>query len=249
MTLNLSTDEQAWLEEYRRELRRRYPGVVADLRVFDDQEQKNPSPKRTVAVAVTLRGSSDLDQACIDLNWLDDGLARGSAVTPIVYVYTLAQWERSLRRRSLPYKSAGVSVWEKDSIADIPGEEWALPPWARPDSWRLHLKLYEKEWLADYRQALREQYPGLVKDLAVFAGHESRWHNQQGAVNVVVTIKGGADRRQLAKDLCGLGYQLAGLSDAVPLIRVYTVAEWRQRRRDDTLPYIGEGISVWPPQP
>ena len=247
MELPLNSDEQAWLEEYRRELRRRYPGVVADLRVFDGRDGKLPDDRPALNLAVVLKGSSDRDQSFIDLSDLGGRLVKSAAVNPVIRVYTTAEWQLR-RHNSLSGGEAGKSVWEKDSIADIPGEEWALPPWARPDSWKLRLSPDEKEWLADYRQALREQYPGLVKDLAVFAGHESRWHTQQGAVNVVVTIKGGADRRALAKDLCGLGYQLAGLSDAVPLIRVYTVAEWRQRRRDDTLPYIGKGISVWPPQ-
>ena len=78
MTLNLTPEEQAWLEEYRQELRRRYPGIIADLRLFDSREQKNPAPKRTVAVAVLLPGCSDLDQAFADLNWLADGLVSRS---------------------------------------------------------------------------------------------------------------------------------------------------------------------------
>ena len=245
MELPLDSDEQAWLEEYRRELRRRYPGVVADLRVFDHREQKNPSPKRTVAVAVTLRGSSDPEQSHIDLNWLGDCLARGSAVTPLVYVYTLAQWARSLRRHSLPYKGAGVSVWEKDSIADIPGEEWALPPWARPDSWRLHLKLYEKEWLADYRQALREQYLGLVKDLRVFARHDCAGHTTWGALNLVVTLKGSGKERPLSDGVKELGYAASRWNPTFPAIAIYTEDEWQQGQQDDTLPYYGSGVSIW----
>lgn len=245
MELPLNSDERAWLEEYRQELRRRYPGVVADLRVFDYREQKKPSPKRTVAVAVTLRGSSDPEQSHIDLNWLGDCLARGSAVTPLVYVYTPAQWERSLRRHSLPYKSAGVSVWEKDSIADIPGEEWALPPWARPDSWRLHLKLYEKEWLAAYRQALREKYPGLVKDLRVFAHHDGPGYIPRYSISVVVTIASNPDSPQLAKDIEELSHHAAGITPAMPYTEVYTAEEWQRQRQDDTLPYEGEGTSVW----
>ena len=245
MTLNLTPEEQAWLEEYRQELRRRYPGIIADLRLFDSREQKNPAPKRTVAVAVLLPGCSDLDQAFADLNWLADSLVKGSGVTPIVHVHTWAQWERILRRNALSYKSAGQSVWEKDSIADIPGEEWALPPWARPDSWRLHLKPYEKEWLADYRQALREKYPGLVKDLRVFARHDCAGYIPRGSLSVVVTIANGPDSRQLAPDIENLGYQGTGITLAVPFIQVYTPEEWQQQRQDDTLPYEGEGTSVW----
>ena len=248
MTLNLNADERAWLEEYRQELRRRYPGVVADLRVFDRQDGKLPDDQPALNLAVVIKGSSDRDQSHIDLSDLGGRLAKSAAVNPVIRVYTAAEWQLR-RHNSRSGAAAGNSVWERDVLADLPGPDCSLPPWARPDSWKLRLNPDEKQWLADYRQALREQYPGLVKDMAVFAGHESRWHNQQGTVNVVVTIKGGSDRRPLAKDLCGLGYQLAALSDAMPLIRVYTVAEWRQRRRDDTLPYIGPGISVWPPPP
>lgn len=45
MTLNLTPEEQAWLEEYRQELRRRYPGIIADLRLFDSREQKKSRPQ------------------------------------------------------------------------------------------------------------------------------------------------------------------------------------------------------------
>lgn len=245
MDFPLNPDEQAWLEEYRQELRRRYPGVVADLRVLDNGAGKTPPPKRVLSLAVVLKGSSDMDQAFADLNWLGDCLARGSAVTPIVHVHTSAQWARLLRRHPPPHKSAGQSVWEKDSIADIPGEEWALPPWARPDSWRLHLKPYEKEWLVDYRQALREKYPGLVKDLRVFAPHDSRGHNSRDFLNVVVIIAGHPDSRQLAKDIEGLSHRVAGITMAMPSTQVYTAEEWQRQRQDDTPDYEGEGTSVW----
>lgn len=246
MTLNLNPEEQAWLEEYRQELRRRYPGIIADLRVFDSREQKNPAPKRTVAVAVLLQGCSDHDQAFADLNWLADSLVKGAEVTPIVHVHTRAQWERSLRRNALSYKSAGQSVWEKDRIADIPGEEWALPPWARPDSWRLHLKPYEKEWLADYRQALREKYPELVKDLRVFARHDCAGHTAGGSLNLVVTLKGGVKERPLTDSVKNLGYG-TWWNPTFPAIAIYTEEEWQQGQREDTLPYYGGGVSVWLP--
>ena len=248
MTLKLKPDEERWLEEYRQELRRQYPGVIEDLVVFDCQDSKIPSAKGVLNVAVVIKGSSDRDQSLIDLSSLSDRLAKSEEVNPIIRVYTAAEWQRRRQHNSLPFQGDGNSVWERDVIADIPGEEWRLPPWARPDSWKLRLNPDEKQWLADYRQALREQYPEVVKDLAVFAGHEGRWHTRRDAVNVVVTIKSTANRRQLAKDLSHLGYQLAGLSDAMPFIGVYTVAEWRQLQRDDTLPYTGKGISVWPPQ-
>lgn len=245
MTWKLKPDEQHWLEEYRQELRRQYPGVIEDLVVFDCRDSNIPSAKGVFHVAVVIKGSSDRDQSLIDLSGLGDRLAKSDEVNPIIRVYTAAEWQRRRRHNSLPFQGDGNSVWERDVIADIPGEEWRQPPWARPDSWKLRLNPDEKKWLADYRQALREQYPEVVKDLAVFANHDSPGYISRDALSVVVTIKSAPNLRQLVKSIRLLGYETAGITPAMPFVQVYTTEEWQQLSKDDARAYEGDGISVW----
>ena len=255
MPLNLNPDEKKWLDEYRQALEREYPGLIEDMVVFDAADSNVPSgPVRTVNIVVTIKGSSDRDQAMIDLSDLGDRLAKSSEVTPLIWVYTLAERERRRRRSTLPYKGAGNSVWPIDGMSGVPADQPVskskLPKWARAETWELNLTPDEKTWISDYRHALRENYPGLVKDLVVFGRADSTTHlPRDRTVNVVVTIKGGNDWRRLVNEISRLGYKLSVLSDVMPLIWVYTVAEWKQRWHDDTLPYDGAGTSAWLTQP
>ena len=58
MTLKLKPDEEHWLEEYRQELRRQYPGVIEDLVVFDCQDSKIPLARDRLNVAVVSRAAA-----------------------------------------------------------------------------------------------------------------------------------------------------------------------------------------------
>ena len=109
--LNLSADEQAWLDEYRRQLGEKFPGLVEDIIIFGPYA----------------RGISDLD---VDFNTLvlikgDDrkqaervanlGIALDATtffVGPTIFSSTMAEWEESKRVNGWMYNQVkdGVSA-------------------------------------------------------------------------------------------------------------------------------------------
>ena len=110
MTLNLSADEQAWLEEYGQALRQNYPGKVDGLVVFDAQDSDLFISDYTVNVVVILKEGSrqtlkEVDSLGYDLSALSDAI-------PFIWVYTKAEWQQRQRKSLLPYKGDGVAVWQ-----------------------------------------------------------------------------------------------------------------------------------------
>ena len=256
--MELTADEQAWLDEYRQALQENYPGVVADLVVFDALNSKNPAgPVATVGVLVAIKGSSDREESEMELSWLGSHLARPYAIRPQIWVYTLDELSQRERNNALPFTGNGTSFWPDDYPGPLSGKDTGepveLPDWARPETWKLRLRPYEKEWLADFRQALRNKYPELVQDLLVFANHDAMTHAGRHALNVVVKIEGKSADRCLVDSIEHLGYELnfgPGIfNPTFPFIRTYTVSEWRRLQQDVNFPYFGNGTSVWLDQP
>ncbi len=109
----------------------------------------------------------------------------------------------------------------------------------------MELKAYEQAWLDEFRQVLKEKYPGMVEDVVVFDAQDSTLHLPDDTVNVAVKVNDNENRRQLEKDISRLGHRLAVLSDAMPFIVVYSNSEWKQRQESDSLPYRSGGQSIW----
>ena len=109
MTLKLKPDEQHWLEEYRQELRRQYPGVIEDLVVFDAQESDLFIPDYTVNVVVILKEGNR--QTIKEVDSLGYSLSALSDAIPFIWVYTKAEWQQRQQKSLLPYKGNGVAVW------------------------------------------------------------------------------------------------------------------------------------------
>ena len=107
----------------------------------------------------------------------------------------------------------------------------------------MELNADEQAWLDEYRRALQENYPGLVEDMVIFRSEDASYYLPDYALNTVVVLKKGD--RQTIKEIHRLGYRTAGLSDAMPFIWVYTENEWKQRRGDGMLPYMGDGTPAW----
>lgn len=107
----------------------------------------------------------------------------------------------------------------------------------------IKLKPDEEAWLNEYRRALEEKYPGMVEDIVIFRSDEAQSYVPDYAINTVVVLQ-ECDRRT-RKDIERLGYHSAGLSDAMPFVWAYSQSEWKQRRNDGRLPYLGDGTSVW----
>ncbi len=111
----------------------------------------------------------------------------------------------------------------------------------------LNLKPDEQAWLDEYRRALKENYPGVVEEIVIFRSDEAQSYVPDYAINTVVVLK--ECDRQTRKAIERLGYHSAGLSDAMPFIWAYNQSEWKQRRHDGRLPYLGDGTSVWSTKP
>ena len=118
--------------------------------------------------------------------------------------------------------------------AKIPSKRGELP---------MELKAYEQAWLDEFRQALKEKYPGMVEDVVIFDAEDAMSHVPHYAVNTVVILKKGG--RDEIRDIDYMGYYLSAVSDTIPLIWVYTQAEWKRLQQEMRLPYKGSGISVW----
>lgn len=107
----------------------------------------------------------------------------------------------------------------------------------------MELKAHEQAWLKEFRQALNEKYPGMVEDVVIFDAEDASSYVPDYAVNTVVILKkGGQDE---IRDIDYLGYYLSAVSDTIPLIWVYTHAEWKRLQQEMRLPYEGSGTSVW----
>ena len=110
----------------------------------------------------------------------------------------------------------------------------------------MELTADEKAWLDEYRRALQENYPGMVEDVVIFRSEEGRYHLPDYSLNTVVILKKGDSKT--IKDIDFLGHDLSVLSEAIPFVWVFTHSEWKDHQTRGSLPYIGEGTSVWPSQ-
>ena len=108
----------------------------------------------------------------------------------------------------------------------------------------MELSADERDWLEEYRRALRDNYPGLVEDLVLFRAEEGRYYLPDYTLNTVVILKKGD--QQTIKDIDFLGHDLSVLSEAIPFVWVYTHSEWKDHQLNGSLPYRGDGTSVWP---
>ena len=111
-TLNLNTAERGWLEEFRRQLEERFPGLVADILVYGPYTRGISDPDVDMKLLILIReGDSDLKNEILHTGmWID---ISGFFVAPFTKVYTLSEWEDSKRNNSPIYRkvaSEGISV-------------------------------------------------------------------------------------------------------------------------------------------
>jgi predicted nucleotidyltransferase len=109
----------------------------------------------------------------------------------------------------------------------------------------LKLTLDEQAWLDAYRQALAEQFQGLVEEIAIFGSKARGDAGPDSDLDVLVILRKGD--RNTKRAVRRTGHQLAVLSDAVPSIMVYTREEWSSRQRSGSLFYqaiMRDGVRV-----
>ena len=109
--LNLSADEQAWLDEYRRQLDEKFPGLVEDIIIFGPYARGISDPDVDFNTLVLIKdGDRKNTEAVSDLGYIVDVL--DFRVAPTIFPYTLAEWEESKRTNGWIYQLAhdGVSA-------------------------------------------------------------------------------------------------------------------------------------------
>ena len=101
--LNLTAEEQAWLNEYRHELLERFLGNVEDVVIFGSKARGDDGPDSDVDVLLVLReGGRQIKK---DARLLGHRLAAGSDVVASILVYTNSEWEERAKGGSPLYRA------------------------------------------------------------------------------------------------------------------------------------------------
>ena len=109
--LNLNADEQAWLDEYRRQLDEKFPGLVENIIIFGPYSRGISDLDVDFSTLVIIKGD-DRKQAekVADLGITLD--ATIFFVGPTIFSSTMAEWEEAKRVNGWMYNQAkdGVSA-------------------------------------------------------------------------------------------------------------------------------------------
>ena len=109
--LTLDAAEQVWLDEYRRALRTRHPGVVARMVIYGSKARGDAHEDSDVDVLLVVRNEAvDLKRK---LRRIGYDLAAASCAVPSIMACTQAEWDHLEDVRS-PYRESverdGVTV-------------------------------------------------------------------------------------------------------------------------------------------
>ena len=89
--LNLTADERAWLDEYRRQLQESFPGNVEDVVVFGSKARGDDGPDSDVDVLVVIREGDR--HVKTEVRLLGHRLEAIWDALPSILVYTSAEWQ------------------------------------------------------------------------------------------------------------------------------------------------------------
>ena len=122
--LNLSADEQAWLDEYRRQLEEmfpglyrrqleeKFPGLVEDIIIFGPYSRGISDPEVEMYTLVLIKeGDKKKTEAVADLGYYVD--LDTTLVSPTLMVHTMAEWEESKREQG------GIYRWAHDGVSAL----------------------------------------------------------------------------------------------------------------------------------
>ena len=94
--LNLSADEQAWLDEYRRQLDEKFPGLVEDIIIFGPYARGISDPDVDFNTLVLIKdGDRKKGDQVSSLGHLIDMTM--FFVAPTIFVRNAAEWAKSER--------------------------------------------------------------------------------------------------------------------------------------------------------
>ena len=109
--LNLSADEQAWVDEFRRQMGEQFPGLLEDIIIFGPYSRGISDPEVDMSTLMLIReGTRAKKDAVADLGYYVD--LDTTLVSPTLMVRTMAEWEEAKRERGWIYQLAhdGVSA-------------------------------------------------------------------------------------------------------------------------------------------
>ena len=110
--LNLNSNEQGWLDEYRRQLQDKFPGLVEDILIYGPYARGVSDPDVEMDVLVLIREGDRKRKE--EVNYLGHTIDMdGFFVGPSIMVYATVEWVKGNPNVSWIYESVtreGVSV-------------------------------------------------------------------------------------------------------------------------------------------
>jgi predicted nucleotidyltransferase len=94
--LNLTADEQAWLEDYRETLDKKHPGVVQEMLIYGSKARGQAHAESDLDVLLIVK--NNMGGLKRELRWIGYLLAAKTDVFPSILAYTEEEWES--RKRS-----------------------------------------------------------------------------------------------------------------------------------------------------
>ncbi len=101
--LNLNAEEQAWLDEYRRQLQEQFPGLVEDIFIYGPYSRGISDPDIKMEVLVLIReGDRDKKDEVSYLGYVID--TESFSAAPSILVYTRTEWAKRKQSDSPIYQ-------------------------------------------------------------------------------------------------------------------------------------------------
>ena len=96
-----------------------------------------------------------------------------------------------------------------------------------------HLNAAELEWVAAYRKAVDEQYPGTVLRMLLYGAEARGYLLDDNRLNLLLVTRDEAEEKAYPMEL--LGYSLADFVATLPFVTVWTQKEWRRQKEAGSL--------------